>query len=524
MWEKLIRQQDRNALGVGLEHIEDPFFAVSQVGRYLGSYEHLPGLDQLKSEFGCNALRKNKIPASTLKRMLEAVERGDWLLVLDKPFSPLSRDHSNRWSAITGKRVLESIEHPPIPAQKPSPPRAEYTQIRLKSDPVQKPPPCTFTKPRTLPDGAIDYTGFGAHIPIGVVRDYGTFALLGGYEANAGGNIVLKQIRGDPLPASLGTLALGGAAAAVAGVSCGGLCTATAGTAGAAASGVAAAALAGLVGLLWPSSLGDSSLYTDEQLKAMKQGRTRIRLQVEQQADGTLKGYGYNTQHRPDWEMIPVVQFQSRGTEQVADFGDGVTLIWTPAADPSATLGIPPLEGGPQAPQIWIYPPTEQADEVIVNPMHPPEYKDFILVFPAGSGVKPLYVVMNVRLQPGVVTGRGEDVAGVWLAGAGVGLGAPVPTRIADQLRGKSFSSFNSFRKAFWIAVVNEPGLGRQFSSENIDRMRYGIAPTARYADSVGKRKVLELHHVELVSEGGSVYDVDNLRVNTPKNHIDIHR
>ena len=179
MWEKLIRQQDRNALGVGLEHIEDPFFAVNHVRRYLGSYEPLPGLDQLKSEFGCNGLRGNKIPASTLRRLLEAVERGDWLLVLDKPFSPLSRDHSNRWSAITGKRVLESIDHPPIPAQKPSPPRAEYTQIWLKPDPVQKPPPCTFTKPRALPDGAIDYTGFGAHIPIGVVRDYGTFAWLG---------------------------------------------------------------------------------------------------------------------------------------------------------------------------------------------------------------------------------------------------------------------------------------------------------------------------------------------------------
>ncbi|WP_375539189.1 hypothetical protein [Pseudomonas frederiksbergensis] len=28
----------------------------------------------------------------------------------------------------------------------------------------------------------------------------------------------------------------------------------------------------------------------------------------------------------------------------------------------------------------------------------------------------------------------------------------------------------------------------------------------------------------EKVSEGGGVYDVDNLRVNTPRNHIDLHR
>ncbi len=138
------------------------------------------------------------------------------------------------------------------------------------------------------------------------------------------------------------------------------------GTAGAVASGtttgVAVGTLAGVVALLWPSSLGDSSLYTKEQLQTLKEGRIRVRLHVEQQADGTLKGYGYNTQKRRDWEMIPVVQFVAQGSRQVADLGDGVTLIWTPAADPSNTLGIPALEGAPQAPQIWIYPPTEQAD------------------------------------------------------------------------------------------------------------------------------------------------------------------
>jgi hypothetical protein len=104
------------------------------------------------------------------------------------------------------------------------------------------------------------------------------------------------------------------------------------------------------------------------------------------------------------------------------------------------------------------------------------------------------------------------------------GLGVPVPTRIADQLRGKSFASFDAFRKAFWKAVASNSELSGQFIPRNIDRMRDGFAPTARYADAIGKRKVFELHHVELVSEGGKVYEVDNLRVNTPKNHVNIHR
>ncbi|WP_426099633.1 MULTISPECIES: hypothetical protein [unclassified Pseudomonas] len=44
-----------------------------------------------------------------------------------------------------------------------------------------------------------------------------------------------------------------------------------------------------------------------------------------------------------------------------------------------------------------------------------------------------------MRGSPGVVTDVGQDVTGIWLAGAGVGLGSPVPTRITDQLRGARF-------------------------------------------------------------------------------------
>jgi hypothetical protein len=89
----------------------------------------------------------------------------------------------------------------------------------------------------------------------------------------------------------------------------------------------------------------------------------------------------------------------------VADLGDGIELIWTPAVDGSDILGIPALEAAPQAPHIWVYPPTKAADSIIVNPVYPPEYKDFILVFPAGSGVRPVYIVVSAR-------GKGTAEAG----------------------------------------------------------------------------------------------------------------
>ncbi|KAF1019239.1 MAG: Pyocin-S2 [Pseudomonas sp.] len=249
-----------------------------------------------------------------------------------------------------------------------------------------------------------------------------------------------------------------------------------------------------------------------------------MRLHIEQQADGRLKGYGYYTGKHRDWETIEVIQFQPLGTQQVADFGNGVELIWTPAQNPADTLGIPSLEAAPQTPHIWIYPPTQQADSMIVNPVHPPDYRDFILVFPADSGVKPLYIVMNVRLDPGVVTGTGEDVPGVWLAGAGSGLGVPVPVQIADKLRGKSFSGFGAFRRAFWMAVGSESNLLGQFNLVNQEKILNGRAPFSPRSEWRGENARYEIHHIENIQHGGSVYDVANLTVTTPKRHTEIHK
>ncbi|MDR9864495.1 MULTISPECIES: S-type pyocin domain-containing protein [Pseudomonas] len=418
---------------------------------------------------------------------------------------------------------------------------AEYKDLPSKDDAKPKSLGCVFAKSCDLPDGVIDHKKPAGFIPVEKVSSYGELAILGGRETDAQGNIPLKKVSGA-IPATLGTLLLGGAAA-TAGASCGGLCTAgvasgaavaggsvatgvgaTGATGAVITTGVAAGALAGFVALLWPSSLGDSSLYTDEQLQSLKQGRTRLRIHVEQQAGGTLKGYGYNTQSRTDWEMIPVVQFVEQGSQQVADFGDGVTLIWTPAVDPSSASGIPPLEAAPQAPQIWIYPPSEKADSIIVNPTHPPEYKDFILVFPADSGVQPLYIVMNVRRKPGTVTGQGQDVVGIWLAGASVGLGVPVPSQIADQLRGREFKDFDAFRQTFWELVAKDPELSQQFNERNLKGMLNGMAPVTPRAGHAGKRIAFELHHIELIKDGGAVYDTDNINVVTPRRHIDIHR
>jgi hypothetical protein len=283
------------------------------------------------------------------------------------------------------------------------PPRAPYSPpIDLAfPTPAPKPAPakrpgCTFTKPCQLPDGMIRYNDPTGYVPLELVKDYGHFSLLGGREVDSRGAVALRKISGSALPVGLGQLALRSAvvesAATAAGTVAGGL-------------------LAGLVALAWPSDLGDSALYSEEQLRSLQRAQSQMRLHVEQREDGTLKGHGFYTGNHADWQMIDVVQFQSRGDQFVADLGEGVELIWTPAVDPGDTLGIPALEAAPQAPVIWIYPPTEKAAQILVNPIYPPEYRDFILVFPAESGVRPLYVVVNVRRDTLPALGHGYHTA-----------------------------------------------------------------------------------------------------------------
>jgi hypothetical protein len=63
-----------------------------------------------------------------------------------------------------------------------------------------------------------------------------------------------------------------------------------------------------------------------------------------------------------------------------------------------------------------------------------------------------------------------------------------------------------------------------QFNKQNQNRMILGKSPKTRSIDKVGKRNSFEIHHVEEISKGGKVYGLDNLRLMTPKRHIDIHR
>lgn len=420
----------------------------------------------------------------------------------------------------------------PVPQSKPyngdfdkQPPRPLIVETQ-KEAPAEKPPRmgCVFAKSCNLPNGVIDYSSPSGFVPVDSLSQYGDWAILGGRDSDSSGTVGLGWIAGAARASTLTSYFGGGSLSLTGALATPGAAAGGSATAGFVTTGVAAGTLMGLVALLIPRATADDDVfYTDEQIRTMSAGRTRVRINVKQLPDGSVSAYGMYTGKNPAWEMVPVIQAKPRGDSYVADLGNGLGLIWTPAADPAGTLGIPALESAPQVPTVWVHPPSEKSDGILGYPELPPEFKDAIIWFPVAD-VKPIYIVLSVRNDPGVATGKGKDVVGIWLAGASKGLGAPVPTQIADQLRGQSFSSFDAFRKAFWKAVGSDPQLSDRFGPRNKANLAKGLAPAARRVDHAGKRSSYEIHHIKEISKGGAVYDMDNIGVTTPKRHIDIHR
>ena len=201
------------------------------------------------------------------------------------------------------------------------------------------------------------------------------------------------------------------------------------------------------------------------------------------------------------------------------------TLTWTPIVNPGNSSTTSPAES--TAPPVYTgvtVKPLEGRIDTFPG-LAEAGFDDFITVFPVDSGLPALYVMFRDRREdPGVVTGAGQVVTGAWLGAASQGEGAPIPSQIADQLRGREFRNFRAFREAFWKTVANDADLAKQFDPSILDTMKKGRAPVARESGQVGRRVKLELHHKNYISKGGGVYDVENINIVTPKLHVEIHK
>ncbi|MHA3734868.1 S-type pyocin domain-containing protein [Pseudomonas sp. Eth.TT006] len=202
----------------------------------------------------------------------------------------------------------------------------------------------------------------------------------------------------------------------------------------------------------------------------------------------------------------------------------GPIVTWTPLTDPlPASTGFPVFDTGlPIYPGADITPSSGRIDPFPELDLY--GFGGYITIFPSESGIPPIFTVFRDRRQdPGVASGTGQAVSGHWLGAASTPAGAPIPAQIADKLRGRRFSNFRAFRKAFWKAIGKDQTLYEQFSEVSKKDLRDGLAPRAPASEQIGLRKKLEIHHIVPINKGGEVYDISNLTVLTPKQHIELH-
>ncbi|MGN7501318.1 S-type pyocin domain-containing protein, partial [Pseudomonas lactis] len=81
----------------------------------------------------------------------------------------------------------------------------------------------------------------------------------------------------------------------------------------------------------WPRDIGDSTLYTPEQLEGMRLASTRVRFQFRQDESGELRVYGLHTQPGSGADRVPVAQARwNVDKSAMVAVLDGISITWTP--------------------------------------------------------------------------------------------------------------------------------------------------------------------------------------------------
>jgi type VI secretion system Hcp family effector len=283
----------------------------------------------------------------------------------------------------------------------------------------------------------------------------------------------------------------------------------------------------------------DEFWYEEELRKKARAGgtaTTRVRFFWGTDIHGKPQVFGVHTGEGTPYENVRVANMVWNADTQRYEFTpahgvDGPLITWTPGKPDTGDLPahtgnlVPPID----QPTILVNPIPDGQSEYTTPALPIPDdtdFNDYILVFPADSGVQPIYVYLKTaRDEPGTATGTGEILSGNgrWLDTASSGLGAPIPSQVADKLRGRTFRDFAHFREMLWLTVSEYPELMLQFSKSNQFEILNGNAPFSIPSEQVGGRQRFEIHHIDFIRKGGKVYDMDNMRINTVKNHLKHH-
>lgn len=160
----------------------------------------------------------------------------------------------------------------------------------------------------------------------------------------------------------------------------------------------ASAALNVVLLALWPRDIGDSTLYTPEQLANMQAAITRVRFQFRQTETGEMAIYGIHTKPGNGSDRVSVAhaRWNADKSAMVAVL-DGISITWTPNNGPVVSAPSPYPGASERLDNLLVHPIAGGHDSAITHyPGQDAEdltWLDTIITFPADSGVAPLYLV-----------------------------------------------------------------------------------------------------------------------------------
>ncbi len=155
-----------------------------------------------------------------------------------------------------------------------------------------------------------------------------------------------------------------------------------------------------LVAALWPSQLGDGTLDGNSDFAANDTTTMRVRFNMYTDENGKQQVLGIKTGEGSVYgERVAKREAVRQGQHFVAELENGITITWTPdgSTDVLTPDTVLPENDQLDVHNIWVR-PIEEHEQEIGTALYPEEeLAEYIVTFPADSGVSPLYLVFNKR-------------------------------------------------------------------------------------------------------------------------------
>ena len=166
----------------------------------------------------------------------------------------------------------------------------------------------------------------------------------------------------------------------------------------------------------WPRDIGDSTLYTPEQLEGMRLASTRVRFQFRQDESGELSVYGLHTQPGSGADRVPVAQARwNVDKSAMVAVLDGISITWTPNHGPLVNAPSPYPGAQERLDNLFVHPIAVGQDSAISHypgrEANEVTWQDTIISFPADSGMPPLYLVFAKPMVHPLEVGPYDDLS-----------------------------------------------------------------------------------------------------------------